>query len=103
MRAFRAPLGELGEIEEIRGKLKKNQGVLQITGCIDSQKAHLIDCLGEGYSHKIIVTANDLKAKELYENVRFFDREARCTRLYDLARPVPGRWGEEYTQGPRIL
>ena len=34
---------------------------------------------------------------------RFFDREARCTRLYDLARPVPGRWGEEYTQGPRIL
>ena len=76
MRAFRAPLGELGEIEEIRGKLKKNQGVLQITGCIDSQKAHLIDCLGEGYSHKIIVTANDLKAKELYENVRFFDREA---------------------------
>ena len=39
MRAFRAPLGELGEIEEIRGKLKKNQGVLQITGCIDSQKA----------------------------------------------------------------
>ena len=88
MRAFRAPLGELGEIEEIRGKLKKNQGVLQITGCIDSQKAHLIDCLGEGYSHKIIVTANDLKAKELYELYAKYDEEYFKDQVKRILNPT---------------
>lgn len=74
MKAFRTPLQELGEFEEIRSRMRKNAGVLQVTGCIDSQKAHLIDSLGEGYTHKIIVAANDLKAKEIYENYKFFDR-----------------------------
>ena len=74
MKAFRAPLYELGEFEEIKSKLAKNRGILQVTGCIDSQKAHFMDCLGDGFSHKIIVAANDLRAKEIYENYRFFDR-----------------------------
>ena len=67
MKAFRTPLHELGDVEEILGCLKKNRGVLQVTGCIDSQKSHFIDCLSEGYAHKVIVAANDLKAKEIYE------------------------------------
>ena len=46
MKAFRAPLYELGEVAEIREKMGKARGVIQVTGCIDSQKAHLIDCLG---------------------------------------------------------
>lgn len=74
MKAFRAPLCELGEFEEIKSKLVKNKGILQITGCIDSQKAHFMDCLGEEFSHKIIVASNDLRAKEIYENYKFFDR-----------------------------
>ena len=75
MKAFRAPLYELGEFEEIKSKLAKNKGILQVTGCIDSQKAHFMDCLGEAFSHKIIVAANDLRAKEIYENYKFFDRK----------------------------
>lgn len=75
MKAFRAPLHELGEFEEIRSRLAKNRGILQVTGCIDSQKAHFMDCLGEGFSHRVIVAANDLRAKEIYENYRFFDRD----------------------------
>ena len=74
MKAFRSPLRELGEFEEIRSKLKNHRGLMQIGGCIDSQRAHLIDALGEGYPLKIIVAANDLKAKEIAENYRFFDR-----------------------------
>ena len=76
MKAFRAPLYELGEFEEIREKLKKNTGVLQVTGCIDSQKAHFIAGLGEGMPVRVIVAPNDLRAKEIYENYRVFDRNA---------------------------
>ena len=74
MKAFRVPLQELGETEQIKDRLKKNRGVLQVTGCIDAQKAHFIDYLGAEYPYKVIVAANDLRAKELYENYRFFDR-----------------------------
>ncbi len=73
MKAFREPLRELGEVEEIREKLRKNTGVLQVTGCIDSQKAHLIDSLGEETSHRVIVAADDLRAREIYENYKVFD------------------------------
>ena len=41
MKAFLKPLQSLSAYEELRGKLKKNQGVLQLSGCIDSQKAHM--------------------------------------------------------------
>ena len=76
MKAFRSPLYEMEEFEEIRSKLKDNKGVLQVTGCIDSQKSHFIDALSEGYDSCLIVADNELRAKELYENYRFFDREA---------------------------
>ena len=47
---------------------------LQITGCIDSQKCHLIHSLSDGFKFKIIVTYNDLKAKEIYEDYRLYDK-----------------------------
>ncbi len=75
MKAFRAPLAELGEFEEIRGALKKQKGVLQVSGCIDAQKEHLIDGLSEGYGTRIIVTPNEQRAKEIYDNYRVFDRD----------------------------
>jgi len=79
MKAFRAPLQELGEFEEIRSRLRNNKGILQVTGCIDSQKAHFIDCLSEGWANKVIVAPDDLRAKEIYENFKLFDRN---TLLY---------------------
>ncbi|MDD3796614.1 MAG: transcription-repair coupling factor, partial [Lachnospiraceae bacterium] len=75
MKAFSAPLRELGEFEEIEKRLLRNRGVLQVTGCIDSQKSHFIHCLGDGFSHKIIAASSDLRAKEIYENYKFFDRK----------------------------
>ena len=35
-------LEEYGQIKE---RIKKNQGVLQVSGCIDSQKSHFIYCI----------------------------------------------------------
>ena len=74
MQAFRAPLHEMGEFEEVRSSLKKGEGLLHVSGCLDAQKAHLIDGLSEGCPVKVIVAADDLKAKELYDNYRLFDR-----------------------------
>ncbi|MBO5198610.1 MAG: transcription-repair coupling factor [Lachnospiraceae bacterium] len=46
-----------------------------VTGCIDSQKCHLINALGEHYPFRLIITYNDLKAKEICEDFKLYCRE----------------------------
>lgn len=75
MQAFRAPMAQLEEFEEIHSALKKNTGLLQVTGCVDAQKAQFIDALTEGAGSRLIIAANDLRAKEIVENYRLFDRD----------------------------
>lgn len=38
MQAFIAPLAELAEYQEILQKRRKEKGILQIAGCVNSQK-----------------------------------------------------------------
>ena len=52
MDAFQKPLEELAEFQEIADSLKKGRaGVRQITGCIESQKAHIVHGLGRVFGH----------------------------------------------------
>ncbi len=82
MKAFREPLRELGEFEELRARVGKTEGMQQVIGCVDSQKAQFIDALSEGKGTRVIVAANDLRAREIHENYRLFDRNV----LYFPAR-----------------
>ena len=43
MQALIQPLLKLNEYGEIQSRLKSNRGVLQLSGCIESQKAHGVD------------------------------------------------------------
>lgn len=73
MKTFTSPLKNLSEFEDIRRELMYHQGVLQVSGCIDSQKSHFMYSAGDGFQKKIILTYSDLKAKEIYEDYKFFD------------------------------
>ncbi|MCM1087981.1 MAG: transcription-repair coupling factor [Muribaculaceae bacterium] len=84
MRALLAPLGELGEYDEIVKMLKKDKAALAISGCVDSEKLHMIYGLSDGFKNKIIVTFSDLKAKELYEDYHFYDRNVMVYPAKDL-------------------
>lgn len=84
MRALLAPLSELGEYEEIRELLAKNKCSAALSGCADSQKLHMIYGLGEGFRRKLIITFNDLRAKELYEDYQFYDRNVMLYPAKDL-------------------
>ena len=74
MRALLAPLEELGEYEEIKKMLVSKQACVALSGCVDSQKLHMVYGIGDGFRNKIIVTFSDLRAKELYEDYKFYDR-----------------------------
>lgn len=73
MRAFTDSLHQLSEYEDIMRAMQMGKGLVTITGCIDAQKPHMIYTLGNNRKNRIIVTFHEQKAKELYEDYRFFD------------------------------
>lgn len=75
MKTFVEPLSELKEYNKLRELLKKGVQPVHITGTIDSQKGHFIYALGSEYSVKVILTYSEIKAKEIYEDYRIFDKE----------------------------
>lgn len=84
MRALLAPLEELGEYEEIKKMLVKDRASVALSGCVDSQKLHMIYGIGEEFRYKLIVTFSDLRAKELYEDYKFYDRNVMLYPAKDL-------------------
>lgn len=79
MRALLAPLTELADYEEIYKTRKKKHGMIQITGCVASQRTHLMYALSDDFQNKIIVLSSAEKAERLYEEYRFLEEE---TYLY---------------------
>ena len=73
MRAFEPPFTELAEYEAAREQLHKENGIIEINGCCDPQKLHMISGMSDGFVNKIIVTFSELKAREIYEEYRFYD------------------------------
>ena len=84
MRALLAPLEELGEFEEIKKMLKRESVTVALSGCVDSQKLHMIYGLAGDFRYKIIVTFSELRAKELYEDYKFYDRNVILFPAKDL-------------------
>ena len=48
MKALLAPLAELADYQDIRRERDKESGLIQIAGCVNSQKTHLMYALGDG-------------------------------------------------------
>ncbi len=84
MQALLAPLKELAEYGQIQEALRREGSSVSLSGCVDSQKLHIIYGLGQGYCVKVIVTYSDLKARELYEEYRFYDKNVMLYPAKDL-------------------
>lgn len=84
MRALTAPLYEMAEYEQIKAGLKKADASIGLTGCVESQKLHMVYGLSDGFKYKIIVTYSDLRVKEIYEDYRFYDRNVMIYPAKDL-------------------
>lgn len=78
MKALLAPLQELADYREIMRIRKKEYGMLQIAGCVNSQKTHMMCAFGEGCRYRLLVFSSDEKAKQVMEEYRFLD-----DRVYD--------------------
>ena len=84
MQALLAPLRDLAEYGQIRKDIRKGRTPVALSGCVDSQKLHMIYGLSDDLRYKVIVTYSDLKARELYEEYRFYDRNTQLYPAKDL-------------------
>ena len=80
------PLLELQEYENLQEALKKAKGPVQATGTLDSQKVHLMHWLGKdgGFSWKLVVTYDDQRAREIYDDFRSFTEDVWLYPAKDL-------------------
>lgn len=69
---FTNPLKELKEFEDMEQDLAKGSGPVQLSGCADSQKAHFISESSENLPWKLVVTYDDSRAREIYDDLRYF-------------------------------
>ena len=70
------PLKRLKEYLDIEEAIKQKKFPLAVTGCVDSQKGHFVANLGESAGCRLVVTWKEEKAREIYEDLSFFDRHA---------------------------
>ena len=84
MKALLAPLAELADYEEIRKNRTKENGMIQISGCVNTQKIHLLSGIGSGCGYKLVVFSNEEKAKKAYEEYLLFGEETYLYPSRDL-------------------
>ena len=84
MKTFLQPLTELAEYEEIRKMAGKNTGILEISGCTESQKAHMMYGLSGLFPSHLILAEDEKRAKEIYEDYRFYDKNIYYYPAKDL-------------------
>ena len=84
MKAFLTPLQGLAEFEQIKEKSKTNKGILQVSGCMESQKSHLMYGLSGIAPYRLILAEDERRAREIYEDYRFYDRKEYSYPAKDL-------------------
>ena len=84
MKAFIQPLQNLAEFEQIQKCAGENRGILEISGCIESQKVHMMYGLSGLFPSHLILAEDEKRAKEIYEDYRFYDKEVYYYPAKDL-------------------
>jgi transcription-repair coupling factor (superfamily II helicase) len=68
------PLRELEAYNDVMEKLNKNISPIYLSGAIDSEKCHLMHTIAQN-RNKLIITYNELRAREIYEDMKFFNKD----------------------------
>lgn len=76
MKTFYAPLSELAGIEQLKKDFEVTGQPVMISGCIDTQKIHLVHAAVNDYRFRLIITGDEAKAREMQEDSRFFDKSS---------------------------
>lgn len=98
MKFLVSPLQEMVAFEDARKLLAKKEVNIGFSGLSDSSKLHMTYGLTEGVKNKLIITYSDMKAREIYEEYRFYDRMTLSYPAKDLIFYQADIHGNELTK-----
>ena len=70
---FANPLAELAEYTDMKQDMDKGKGPIQVSGVTDSQKVHVMYELSKDNPWRLVVTYDDNRAKEIYDDFSYFE------------------------------
>lgn len=74
MKVLRECLKGLSEFEDMQKNLHGGKSIA-VSGCVDSQKVHMMWGLSEDFPYRVVATYSDKRAKELYEDFSFYTKD----------------------------
>jgi len=84
MKAFERPFRELEQFNKIQEGLKTQKGLYWIDGCSDSARLHFSYSLASDYKYNLIITYNEIRAREIFEEYNSFDKNTVYYPAKDL-------------------
>ena len=70
---FANPLVDLAEYTDMKQDLDQGKGPVQISGVTDSQKLHVMHELSKDNPWRLVVTYDDTRAKEIFDDFSYFE------------------------------
>ena len=83
MKLFDAPLGKIASFTEADRRLSAGNGPVQLTGCVESQKVHMMSRAGNADT-RLVVTYDDREARTLSEDLKLFSKNVLFFPAKDL-------------------
>ena len=75
METLFAPLGELEEYDQLIRGINQGEFPVQLIGCMDTQESHMIYGTGRDKRIRLVITHNEVRAKELVEDLKLYDHD----------------------------
>ena len=70
---FANPLVDLAEYTDMKQDLDQGKGPVQVSGVADSQKVHVMHELSKDNPWRLVVTYDDTRAKEIFDDFSYFE------------------------------
>ena len=84
METLLAPLRELEEFTQLKIAVAQGSTPVNVIGALDAQKCHFIYGLAGEFEFRLIVTHNEIRAKEILEDYHMYDRNVMYYPAKDL-------------------
>ncbi len=76
MKVFYEPIQNMAGMEQIEKLLSEKNGHMIVSGCIDTQKVQFVHAVTETYPYRVIITSDEVKAREIQEDCLFFNKNS---------------------------
>ena len=74
MKVLQECLKGFADFDEMQKSLRDGKNIA-VSGCVDSQKVHMIWGLSQDFPYRVIATYSEKRARELHEDFSFYNKD----------------------------